>query len=407
MLRILILSALWPPRIVGGAEIAAQALALQLVRAGHEVGVLMRTDDAKNAAEWDVRQGDGVRLFQTRVERPYDAFFSERTPGMVEKARWHLQDVLDPRNIGALDRVLDDFRPDVVNIHILQGLGYNLLQRLAVRNVPTVYTLHDLGLACVRTLLVRNGQNCQTLCTTCAVSSHIKQRGVRAHHRLAFVAPSHSVLDRLGGLGLLGDHPRHHVPNAIEYPIATTAPPGDGVARMVFVGRIHPDKGPRIACEVVARLHRQGRAVKLDLFGSGIEMEQLRSDYAGMEDVIHFHGYRPMQEIADAMGRADLFLAPTKADNAPGSIIHALQVGLPVIASRVGGIPEYVQPGKTGWLLTPEDIDAWTNQVAAALDDPAMLKAMRESSREQSARLNADRSAAQMVQIFEQVSCRA
>ncbi len=83
----------------------------------------------------------------------------------------------------------------------------------------------------------------------------------------------------------------------------------------------------------------------------------------GLENVIKFHGYKDKKEIAEFMRNADLFVLPSEWENQPCVLIEALASGLPVVASEVGGIPEFINDS-VGILVPPKD----TQKLSAALD---------------------------------------
>jgi hypothetical protein len=63
-----------------------------------------------------------------------------------QKPLWRLKDYLDPRICATVARVLDEFNPDYINLHLLQGIGYNVVREIGTRGIPSTFFLHDLGL---------------------------------------------------------------------------------------------------------------------------------------------------------------------------------------------------------------------------------------------------------------------
>jgi len=85
---------------------------------------------------------------------------------------------------------------------------------------------------------------------------------------------------------------------------------------------------------------------------------------------------------AMAYSAADLFVLPTRADNSPCTVLESMACGTPVVSFRVGGVPEMVRPGETGWLAPPEDAAAMAAQLSQALENDAARRSMGEQCRQ-------------------------
>jgi glycosyltransferase involved in cell wall biosynthesis len=370
-MRILVIAALYPPEFLGGAEISAANLSRWLASQGHEVTVLATA----RSREEECRDlpVDGVRLWRLRTAHLYPMFDFPTAPAW-KKPIWHLQDHIDPRNSALMKMVLDAVRPDFVNIHILQGIGHNALRMVAARGIPTLYVLHDLGLACIRMAMQRSGRNCQTHCRICRISSEIKRKDLSRFERLGLVSPSAANLETLRRLLPLDGIPTAVIPNANRYPTPTRPRSVSPVLRLLYVGRLHPAKGVAVLLEAAERITDSHR-FRLDIVGDGPQAAELRGRF-GHHDWVNFQGAVSEQAVGDQMQDADLLCVPsTWQENWPGVVVRALGVGLPVLASDIGGLPELVRPGLNGELLPPGDVGAW----ARALGEPGRLATWRRN----------------------------
>ena len=155
------------------------------------------------------------------------------------------------------------------------------------------------------------------------------------------------------------------VPNVVDterFRPPVSRPPSSSI-RLLFVGSLLPVKGLPTLLQALALLERADW--RLDIVGDGPERDRIQhlANELGIAHQIHIHGYRPKQDVAIFMQAADYFLLPSQWENAPCVIIEAMACGLPIIASRVGGIPELVGPDQ-GILVPPQDVNAWAMTLA-------------------------------------------
>jgi glycosyltransferase involved in cell wall biosynthesis len=169
------------------------------------------------------------------------------------------------------------------------------------------------------------------------------------------------------------------VPNGIGPADMVPVEPGADAADLVNVGEFRRIKGTDVLIDALAALHRSGRRVTLAIAGDGEEGPALRSQVARLclTDSVRFLGHVPARQ-AFAFGR--LLLVPSRADSLPYVVIEGGGAGIPMIASKVGGIPEIFGPDVE--LVPPEDPSRLAHAIAAALDDPAGTRAAADRLRE-------------------------
>jgi glycosyltransferase involved in cell wall biosynthesis len=162
--------------------------------------------------------------------------------------------------------------------------------------------------------------------------------------------------------------------NGIRVDEMVPVEPSAGAADLVFVGELRPLKGPDVLLEAMAQLRGRGRPLTAAIAGDGAEREALRrqAERAGLADSVRFLGHCPARQ-AFALGR--ILVVPSRAESLPYIVLEALGAGLPVIATRVGGIPEIFGPEDEAALVPPGDAQSLAAAVAAALDDPAAARA--------------------------------
>ena len=398
-MRILIVSAFFPPFVQGGAELSARNLAAWLHTNGHEVAIL--TTSPAPADEVRGAIVDGLKVWRIHMPRPYTVFEAAQKSG-VQKSIWHLQDHFDPRNDRIMRQVLDEFAPDIVNIHVLQGIGWNTLRVIGGRNIPVVLTLHDLSLACVRMAMFKSGRECERLCAPCAFSSRTKLAYLRSVPRLGFVSPSLAILRRLSAFQPMQAWAQAHILNPNKSPSPTVEKVASKTVRFLYVGRLHESKGLYVLLQALEPLSAR-HEFTLTLVGTGPSEEDLKRRF-GHHRWIEFAGHVSVQEVANRMAQSDLLLVPSIwFENSPGVIIEALGQGLPVMGSNAGGIPELVMHEKNGILVEAGDVRAWGTAIEGILDHPERLEAYKDSAGAAMQEFNQDTLGRRVVAFYESV----
>jgi glycosyltransferase involved in cell wall biosynthesis len=136
---------------------------------------------------------------------------------------------------------------------------------------------------------------------------------------------------------------------------------------LALAGRINPQKALDVALEALAAVE----GPSLALAGDGPEREGLeaRARELGLGGRVRFLGARTREQVLDLFGAADASLLSSSWENFPHTVVEALAVGTPVLATRVGGVAEVVRDGENGLLVEPGDPDALAEAIRCFLDD--------------------------------------
>jgi len=130
--------------------------------------------------------------------------------------------------------------------------------------------------------------------------------------------------------------------------------------RLICVGRLSPEKGHVGLLKVMRRLLDRGVVFDLNLVGDGPSRTAIEELVDGLDlrDRVRFSGYLSESDTLTAIAESDILVLPSFMEGLPVVLIEAFALGKPVIASRVAGIPELVEHGKSGFLFTPSDLTA-------------------------------------------------
>ncbi len=154
----------------------------------------------------------------------------------------------------------------------------------------------------------------------------------------------------------------------------------DGAPVLVHVSNFRPVKRPVDCVEILARVLKKTKA-RLVMVGDGSERTNCihRAKCLGVSDYCQFVGKQP--NIVDYLCASDVLLLPSEQESFGLAALEAMAVQVPVIASRVGGIPEVVEDGETGFLSPVGDVDKMADDVARLLIDPKLRREMGKRAR--------------------------
>ena len=154
-----------------------------------------------------------------------------------------------------------------------------------------------------------------------------------------------------------------------------------GQPLVVSVGRLHPQKGHDTLIDAAGILARRRPEVRVVIVGDGPSHESLarRIQRLGLEEVVALVGSRPSG--AEVLAVADVVALASRWEGWPLVVAEAIQLGRPVVATAVGGIPEMVEDGVSGWLVPPGSADGLAGSLEAALADPRLAMRRAEAAR--------------------------
>lgn len=338
----------------GGEDSVVEAELALLRSGGHAVEAYVRHNDEIDAL--------------SRAALARDALWSRRTQSEV----------------GA---IVARFRPDVIHVHNTHPLISPSLYWAAARSqVPVVQTLHNFRLLCPQGMLLRDRRVCED-CVGRVPWRGVVHRCYRDSAAQSAVVAATVTLHR--GLGTWRHKVRRYValnafcrdvfvrgglpaervvikPNFVDVVPAATGERDGGL----FVGRLSVEKGVGV---LAAALRRQPD-VAVDVIGAG----ECEAELAGVPNARR-RGFLTMPEILQRMRAARWLVLPSLwYENFPRTIVEAYACGLPVIASRLGALPELVDEGVTGLLFEPgsaEDLARVMHWAETHPDDMARMGA--------------------------------
>ena len=160
-------------------------------------------------------------------------------------------------------------------------------------------------------------------------------------------------------------------------------PAAEARGHVLFVGRLRLRKGVEVLLAALARLREGHPEARLLIAGDGEHRRALERTAARLEveDAVTFLGRCDAARVRALLAGAGALAVPSIYEGMPLVVLEAMEAGVPVVASRVSGIPEVVVDGETGWLVPPEDPAALAAALGEALSDPAEARRRGEAGR--------------------------
>ena len=388
----------------GGAETYYLTVGSELERMGHEVAYFSMKHPNNLPCKWD-------KYFVTQRE-----YNDVKNP--LSAVRDGIALIYSPEAKRNFQALCEEFRPDVVhlnNVHRQITLSILDAPYLKEHHVPVVYTAHDYVTICPGYLMLdgeghvcdaclEDGKYRHCIENRCVKGSRAKSALAaleasfnRSHHSNEridrVIAPSRFMRSKL----IEGGWPEGKVETLQNFADDAILARASGVAGdvtdrespyLLFFGRLSAEKGVDVLLMAFdAAAPSLPRDMRLIVVGDGPDAAEFRELAASLDSAprIEFAGYQTGDALQTYVERASLAIASSRCrENMPYSIVEAFAAGTPVVGTRIGGIPELVADGVTGFACEPGDVatmaDAMIRGAEAFLDAPVYVR-MQESCR--------------------------
>lgn len=339
----------------GGAEVYMARLANRQEAAGHEVAILAGSFDPAAVSP-------AVRGYSLEIPDYHEL------RGTIDRVRAASEVIWNPRAASQVQAVVEDFRPDVVHLHnYAHQLSAAIVPALKSARVRVVHTAHDYKLVCPAYVANVEGRDCfacstrispKLLSKNChhdskSWSAVVAVESAVVRHKRAvpdvILAPSKFMLDRLSESWLANDSDLRLAINPSDWDGSEWRGSGD---YLLFVGRLSREKG---IDALMKAAHEAGIALKIA--GDGPLRLELESFATARNQDVEFLGHLSSSDLSTYRLDCVAQVIPSSwPENAPLSLLEAASAGVPVVASRRGGLPEFADHGARIAMI--ENVDA-------------------------------------------------
>lgn len=340
-MRILIFYPLFPPKWLGGIEIASYNISNQLAMCGHDVHVITSLDNGMP----NISKNGNIHVYRLYW--------------------WKI------RIIGTLLLWFKTFfkimviRPDIIHI---QAIGNGIPGFLAKRFLRIPYVIWGQGSDIYMPWAFKNPISKIVLSNADAVialTNDMKKKMQKLYMRDISVIPNGIFVKQF----------------TVDYNKLSVLRKNK---KLLFVGRLNPVKGVKYLIQTMNIIRNNGYNAKLTIVGDGEdkqELQQLVKDL-NLGEYIDFIGRVENKEIPKYMANADIFVLPSLSESFGIVNLEAMACGLPIVATRVGGLPEIIEDGVNGFLVEPRNSGQLAKKIILLLNDDKLRMKIKKTNKE-------------------------
>jgi len=364
-MKICVINNLYEPFIKGGAERVVENIIHELISKNHEIFLITTKPYFKKTPK-----NQAIKIYY--INSWY--FRLDKIP-KIFRLFWHISNLFSLFSYLKIKKILKKEKPKIVMSHNLEGIGF--LTPLAIKKlkIKHIHTLHDMQLLHPSGLMIYGEEKVFS-----NWSSKIYQKITRQLFKSinTIVSPSDWLIKEYKNKIFFSNSKNITITNPIKLNNENIEKSKKfSETNILYVGQIGAYKGINLLVDVFLELNCD---TNLIILGSGKDEKKLKSKVREVNN-IKFLGRKSKREVEKFMLSSDFLVVPSLCyENSPSVIYEAASVGLPVIASRIGGITELVHY-LGGVLFCPGDKNDLKNKIFWAIKNPLKLKKIGERSK--------------------------
>ena len=366
----------------GGSETYYFGLGKILKEHGHEVAYFSMKD------ERNVETGD----------KEYFVEKSDMNSKNITKA---LSIIYNKKNKKKMEEALDDFKPDIVHLNNFQRqLSSSIIDPCIERNIPIVYTAHDVQAICPAILMLdSNGNICEDClhhkynnCIKKKCIKNSKLKSILGAYENKFYYKNKIYTDKINYIIIPSEFYRnkfiedgfsknkvvciHNFIDTKGYDIKTQ---DEGYA--LYFGRLSREKG---ILNLINAFKKLDKGV-LYIAGDGPEKETIKKIIKEnkLEKRVKLLGLLTRKQMTEATRKCKFVVVPsTWYENCPYSVLETMAIGKPIIGSNIGGIPELIRNKETGFIYKSDNIDELSDRMKTLFENDRLVKEYSKKAKE-------------------------
>jgi len=388
---------------LGGAETYLSALIRTQTNNGDEIRLLAS----------DSRGGGTLEIYKQESDYIVDEPILAKGTSTSSQAMRAGKQFLNRSALQAAKKALNEFRPDLVHVHLYLGqLSPIVLRPFIGAGLPLVHTSHNYRVACPKgDRLLPGNHFCEQLTgITCIKNcsgfsySHMRARDVvygKPQSAFSTVIAPGSAMKRI--LELEGFPRVDLVPNASTFTRKDFVARRAELLNLLYVGRLTSNKGVEFLIKAFQVIEKQFPGAKLNIVGDGparAELEKMAADLLS-DSTFEFHGTIGLDAIRLLQDQSRIQCVPSVwPENSPIVVYEALTAGIPIVASNIGGIPDLVRNDKDGILVKAASVADLAEGLVRIYSDDEKCLAMSRSAYEHAEAFTMERHVQKLDSIY-------
>lgn len=371
-MKICFISNLYPPNVLGGAEIVVEKMALSMVEKGHDVIVITTSPDD----EEHVLNRDNTVIYQLNTTKLYPTYKQTENQG-IKKPFWHIFDLWNKETLEVIKSILVNESVEIIHINNYKGLSLSCFKAGKDLNIPVIYESHDFSLICPRANLIRGND------TLCNKRNIICNQYVNEQRRLLndnvdlLISPSQFMIDKFRENNFFKNTRCVKIPLGVNYTSKKTTKNYETID-ITFIGTLGKHKGVDILINAFKSIANDN--IKLHIIGKGYDEENFK-ELSKDDNRIIFHGFVDNKDIYKYYEMTNALVIPSICyDNSPLVVYESFSTGTPVIGSRIGGIPELISDNYNGLLFESGDCNSLKEKLVKVINDKELLKKLEKNA---------------------------
>lgn len=305
--------------------------------------------------------------------------------------------IYSKKNKALMEKALEEFKPDIVHINNFQRqLSASIIDAVKEKNIPLIMTAHDLNPICPASIMLYNGEVCED-CITKGYTSCIKKKCIKNSmlksvlgyiekkyydlHKIfckidCIISPSEFNKNQLLK-GKLKCNDITVIHNFVNETKKTDYALGDCA---FYFGRLSREKGILNLVEAINNIP----SARLIIAGDGPEKENIQAYIKEhkLENRITLLGYLNQNDIRENIRKCRFVTVPSICfENCPYSILETMEIGKPIIGSKIGGIPELIKDDVNGYTYAYDCVDDLTDKLKILFENDEKVNEFSNNSK--------------------------